>query len=94
MALDRRAMVKNLFDTLGNVAIGPGVRASATMDTSLSQIPFDREAAGRALDALGWRVPPGGKAGSGVRSRGGQPLRFRLLVPVSSQARMGMAVLI
>jgi peptide/nickel transport system substrate-binding protein len=90
MALDREAMVKNLFDTLGSVAIGPAVRASATTDTSLRQIPFDREAARRALDSLGWTVRPG----SAVRSRGGIPLRFRLIVPVSSQTRMNIAVLI
>lgn len=94
MALDRQAMVKNLFDTLGSVAIGPGIRAAATMDTSLRQIPFDREAARRALDSLGWRLPSGSGAGRGIRSRGGLPLRFRLLVPVSSLSRMNIAVLI
>ncbi len=92
MALDREGMVKNLFDTLADVSIGPAVRAAPTTDTTLRQIPFDRAGAERILDSLGW-VRPSGSAG-GVRSRHGIPLRFRLLVPVSSLSRMRMSVLI
>jgi peptide/nickel transport system substrate-binding protein len=90
MAIDRDAMVKNLFDTLASASIGPAVRAFPTTDTAIRQIPFDPARAARLLDSLGWRnVAPGG-----IRSRGANPLRFRLLVPVSSLSRMRMAVLI
>jgi peptide/nickel transport system substrate-binding protein len=90
MALDRESMAKNLFDTLARVSLGPTVRAFPTTDTSLSQIPFDRNAAARLLDSLGWRQPRRG----GIRTRKEKPLRFTLLVPVSSISRVRMAVLI
>ncbi len=93
MALDREGMVKNLFDTLADVSIGPTVRAAPTTDTTIRQIPFDRARAERLLDSLGW-VRPRGTAADAVRSRNGIPLRFRLLVPVSSLSRMRMSVLI
>ena len=90
MAMDRDAMVKNLFDTLASVSIGPAVRAFPTTDTALRRIPFDPRGAARLLDSLGWRTAGTG----GIRSRGGIPLRFRLIVPVSSLSRMRIAVLI
>jgi peptide/nickel transport system substrate-binding protein len=90
MALDRGAMVKNLFDSLATVSIGPTVRAYPTTDTSITQIPFDRAGAERLLDSLGWRASVAG----GVRSRNGVPLRFTVLVPVSSLSRVRIAVLI
>jgi peptide/nickel transport system substrate-binding protein len=90
MALDRHAMVQSLFGPLAAVSIGPAVRAFPTTDTSLVQIPFDRPRAERILDSLGWRRGEGG----GIRSRDGKPLQIRVLVPVSSQSRMRMSVLI
>ena len=89
MALDRRSMVQSLFGSLAAVSIGPAVRAFPTTDTSLAQIPFDRPGAERILDSLGWHRVDGG-----MRSRNGQPLKFSMLVPVSSQSRMRIAVLI
>ena len=89
MGLDRRALVRSLFDTLGHVLAGPFVRAQWSADTSLAQLPFDRPAAARTLDSLGWRVGP-----DGVRTRGGRPLAFRLLYPASSTNRKNMSVLI
>lgn len=89
MALDRKSMVKNLFDTLASVSIGPTVRAYLSTDTSIAQIPYDPAGAERILDSLGWkRLAPGR-----IRTRDGAPLRFKLLVPVSSMSRMRMAVL-
>ncbi len=90
MALDRGAMVRNLFDTLASVSVGPAVRAFPTTDTTLRQIPFDPAGAERLLDSLGFRRSEEG----GIRSRGGIALRFRLLVPVSSLSRTRIAVLI
>jgi peptide/nickel transport system substrate-binding protein len=90
MALDRQAMVKNVFDTLASVSIGPTVRAYPTTDTTLAQIPFDPAGASRILDSLGWRRSPP----NGMRSKNGVRLRFTTIVPVSSLSRMRMAVLI
>ncbi|MDO8501366.1 MAG: peptide ABC transporter substrate-binding protein [Gemmatimonadaceae bacterium] len=89
MAVDRRAMVKNLFDTLATVSIGPAVRAFPTTDTTLAQIPFDPAAAGRLLDSLGWRRPANG----GIRMRDGRRLAFTVIVPSSSMSRTRLAVL-
>ncbi len=90
MALDRKAMVQSLFDTLATVSIGPAVRALPTTDTSLKQIPHDPPGAGRLLDSLGWkRSTP-----TAIRVKNGKPLSFTLIVPVSSASRMKIAVLI
>jgi peptide/nickel transport system substrate-binding protein len=89
MALDRQAMVKNLFDTLAAVPVGPTVRAYATTDTSIVQIPFDTASAARILDSLGWK-----RGADGMRRRNGQPLQFTLIVPSTSRARVGIAPLI
>ncbi len=89
MALDRTAMVRSRFGSVGRVGLGPFTRAQWSSDTTLAQIPFDRAAAARTLDSLGWR------AGSdGVRARNGRPLAFRLLVPTSSANRQALAVLV
>jgi len=88
MAVDRKAIVRNVFDTLGLVAHGPATRILATSDTTLG-IPYDAQAAGRKLDSLGWK--PGS---DGVRARGKTPLAFALMVPTSSPIRMKIATLL
>jgi peptide/nickel transport system substrate-binding protein len=89
MALDRQLLVRSVFDTLGRVGLGPDVRAQWAADTSVNQIPFDRAAAARVLDSLGWRAGP-----DGMRTRNGKPLAFALMVPTSSTPRVNYAVLI
>ncbi|MBA3466439.1 MAG: peptide ABC transporter substrate-binding protein [Gemmatimonadaceae bacterium] len=88
MSVDRAALVRNVFDTLGLVARGPATRVLPTSDTTLGP-PYDTVAAGRMLDSLGWR-----RGGDGLRSRRGTPLRFSLMVPSSSATRMKLAVLL
>jgi peptide/nickel transport system substrate-binding protein len=88
MALDRPTMVRSVFDTVGQVGLGPFVRAQWSADTTLRQIAFDRAGAARTLDSLGWRTGP-----DGVLVRNGHPLAFGLLVPSSSKTRQSMAVL-
>ncbi len=90
MTLDRRSMVKNLFDTLGAVSIGPAVRAHPTTDTTITALPFDTVGAARILDSLGWRR----SAADGMRRRNGVPLRFTVIVPSTSMSRKKIAVLI
>jgi len=87
MALDRKSIVRNAYDSLADVAVGPTVRAYPTTDASLRQIPFDPDAARRALDSLGWKD----SNGDGVRDRNGAKLEFSLAVPTSSKSRNVMA---
>src|SRR3954467_3976094 len=56
MAVDRVALVRSVFDTLALPALGPTVRAYASTDPNLPQIPFDTARARQVLDSLGWRV--------------------------------------
>ena len=88
MALDRQLLVRSVFDSLGRVGLGPFVRAQWSADTTLTQIPFDRQSAMRLLDSLGWRT-----GADGVRARNGRPLAFTLILPTSSQPRQSFAVL-
>jgi len=88
MAIDRSALVRSVFDTLGLVAHGPATRILATSDTTIG-IPYDPEQASRTLDSLGWR-----RGADGMRSRGKTPLAFALMVPSSSAIRMKAAVVL
>ena len=87
MALDRQAMLRNVFDTLGTLGAGPFPRAIA--DTTLVLPPFDRTRAAALLDSAGWRL-----AADNMRSKNGKPLAFALVTPTSSRPRMRYAVLI
>lgn len=90
MAVDRKSIVQNVFDTLALPALGPTVRMFSTTDPDLPQIPFDLERSRQLLDSLGWRDTDA----DGVREQGGRPLQFTLSVPGSSRARAQIAVLI
>jgi peptide/nickel transport system substrate-binding protein len=91
MALDRRSIVANVYDTLATIALGPTVRAFPTTDpNSLRQIPFSPEGAAAILDSLGWVRG----LGEAVRKRGGRELAFDVVVSASSRPRLRMAVLI
>lgn len=88
MAVDKAAIVRNIFDTLGLVAGAPTTRIIATSDTS-TYIPYDPAAAARKLDSLGWK-----RRSDGMRARGNTPLAFQLMVPSSSTTRNRIAVLL
>jgi peptide/nickel transport system substrate-binding protein len=87
MALDREAMLRNVFDTLG--VLGAGPFPSAKRDTSLKLLPLDRARAAAMLDSVGWSM-----GADSVRSKNGRPLAFSIMVPNSSRPRMRYAVLI
>lgn len=89
LAVDRDAIVRAIFDTLGFRSYGPFTRAQPTADTTLRSIPFDRTAAGVLLDSLGWRD----RGADGVRRRAGRRLSFAVILPTSSRARERAAVL-
>ncbi len=88
MAVDRAAIVRSVFDTLGFVAHGPATRILTTSDTTIG-IPYDPVAAARTLDSLGWK-----RGTDGFRVRDKTPLAFALMVPTSSTTRMKIAVLL
>lgn len=90
MALDRQAMLQNVFAGVGRPAYGPFPRTLPFGDTSLAVPPYDVNAAKALLDSAGWREPSPGA----VRTRNGQPLRLNLLVPVSSRPRAAYSILI
>ncbi len=88
IAVDRSAIVRNVFDTLGLVAHGPATRILPTSDTTIG-IPYDPQRSARALDSLGWKRGP-----DGLRARGNTQLAFTLMVPISSPIRRKIAVLL
>lgn len=90
MAVDRKAIVKNVFDTLAYPSIGPVVRAQWTADTTIAMLPYDVAAAKALLDSLGWVDGNG----DGVREKGARPLAFALMSPSSSTPRRQSAVLL
>ena len=88
MAVDRASLVRNVFDSLAIPSIGPTVRAMATADTTIPQIPYDPQGAMRVLDSLGWHT-----GADGIRVRSGRTLAFTIMVPSSSKDREKLAVL-
>ncbi len=89
LATDRERVVRNVFDTLAAVAVGPAPRALAPGWRELKQLPYNPAAARALLDSLGWAAGP-----DGLRARGGVPLAFTVLVPTSSAVRQQLAVLL
>jgi len=89
MAVDRARIVRNAFDSLADVAVGPVPRALFPDWRQLRQLPYNVAAARSLLDTLGWRPGP-----DGVRAKGGAPLAFTVLVPTSSLVRQRLAVLL
>lgn len=89
MALDRHAMLRNVFDTTGHIGYGPFPAALATADTALVIPHHDPAHAAALLDSAGWALGP-----DSIRHRGGAALRLRLITPTSSAFRMQYAVLI
>ncbi len=87
MAVDRQAMLRNVFDTLGTLGSGPFARSVA--DTTISLPPYDRAHAAALLDSAGWTA-----GADGMRAKNGRPLAFTLAVPTSSRPRMRYAVLL
>ncbi len=89
MAIDRRAMLHNAFDTVGVPLYGPFPSGIAVADTTLPQIPYDTVAARALLDSAGWTIGP-----DGIRVKNGRRLAFGLLSPSSSAGRHQYAVLL
>ncbi len=90
MAVNRERIVRAVFDSLGEPAIGPVPRLGLSDTLAITPLPYDVEAARTLLDSADWRV-----AGpDGVRARDGVRLRVRVMVPSTSENRSRMAVLL
>ena len=90
MLVDRETIARSILDSLARGGLGPFPRGLSVADTTIRQIPFDTARAVAVLDSLGWRDANG----DGVRERDGRPLRFTLLVPTSSAARVKAATIL
>jgi peptide/nickel transport system substrate-binding protein len=90
MAVDRETLVRNVFDSLGVVALAPAPRALIPDTTALKPLAYDPAAARALLDSAGWRDTDG----DGYRERNGLALAFDVLVPNSSASRQRYAVLL
>jgi peptide/nickel transport system substrate-binding protein len=89
MVVDRRAMLHNVFGDKGRLGHGPFPITLSVADTTLRVPPFDTAAAAALLDSAGWR-----RGTEGMRSKGGRPLRFSLMVPSTSAPRKVYAQLL
>ena len=89
MAVDRRAMLRNVFGAYGAPAYGPFPHALPVADTTLPQLPYDTARARALLDSAGWLLGP-----DGVRAKAGRRLEFGITTPVSSAARRQYSVLL
>lgn len=86
MGVDRQRLARGIFGEGTSAPPGPMSQLLWINDVGIRTLPFDSEAAGRALDSLGWK--PGS---NGVRRRGAQSLRFDILVPGTSPVRRDLA---
>lgn len=75
-AIDREAIVKNILRGDAQAAYGPILPFMVGYNKLETEPRFDRERAERILEEAGWK-----KDDSGVRSKDGKKLSFRLLVP-------------
>lgn len=90
MAVDRQAMLTNVFGKLGVLARGPFAKGFGLADTTIQLLPYDTTAAKALLDSAGWRAATPGA----IRTKNGKPLQFALMTPSSSVPRRQYAVLI
>lgn len=88
LGIDRQAIIDAVLEGYGRPATGPIGPWHWAYDTAWRPIPFDPDSARALLEAAGWVDADG----DGVRERGGEALRFRLLTPDNS-LRRDMAVM-
>lgn len=88
LALDRARIAATIFHGQADVANGllppNSIFARANGASALAADPAGSAA---LLDAAGWRAGP-----DGMRSRGGMPLQFSLIVPSANPTYLGLAV--
>ncbi|HEX4684589.1 MAG TPA: peptide ABC transporter substrate-binding protein [Gemmatimonadaceae bacterium] len=89
MAVDRGAMLQNVFGPTGRIGRGPFPAVVGYADTTLKLPPYDTVAAKALLDSAGWRV-----GANGIRVKNGVPLKFTMTTTTTSLFRRRYAVLL
>jgi peptide/nickel transport system substrate-binding protein len=89
MAVDRQAVLQNVFGNTGRISHGPFPMTVGYADSTLRVPPFDTTAAKAMLDSAGWRL-----GSNGFRAKAGRPLRFTLLIPTTSLFRQKYGTLL
>ena len=89
MAVDREAMLRNVFGTRGRLGHGPFPMTLGVADSTLRLPPFDSAAAAALLDSAGWR-----RGADGFRAKAGRPLGFSIMTLTTSAPRKAYAQLI
>jgi len=82
MAVDRVAMLRNVFGDKGLIAHGPFPMMLSAADSTIKLPPYDTAAASALLDSAGWR-----RGADGMRNKHGTLLKFSLLMPATSALR-------
>jgi peptide/nickel transport system substrate-binding protein len=90
MAVDRANLAKSALGDIGKVPPGPMSSLLWIWDEDTRTLPYDTAQAARILNARGWRDHDG----DAVRDRDGQPLEFRVAVPMTSTLRRQYAQLL
>jgi peptide/nickel transport system substrate-binding protein len=86
LALDRPAMVDQIWHGQAEVARGTQPPASWAAGPASIEYPYDPQQAARLLDEAGWQKGP-----DGVRQREGQRLSFRLVATGADPTRRALA---
>jgi peptide/nickel transport system substrate-binding protein len=89
MAVDRKGMLQNVFGDLGRIGHGPFPMGQTASDSTIRLPAYDTTAAAAMLDSSGWK-----RGADGMRSKNGHPLRFSILLPNTSVARLKYAPLL
>jgi peptide/nickel transport system substrate-binding protein len=89
-ATNNERIVRAVFDTIGQPAIGPVPRRALPANAALRPLAFDTAAARALLDSAGWSTV----GADGIRRKDGARLRLEVLVPGTSENRNRMAVLL
>jgi len=87
LALDREGYVRSVLHGLGAPISSPFAQLLPAAETTMAAARFDPDEAARLLNAAGWKVERRG----GLRTRGGRPFRFTLLVFAGSEDHVQFA---
>ncbi len=84
MALNREAIVQNVFNGLGKMTTGPYAMENPCYDKSITAWPFDLKAAAAKLDEAGWKDSDGDGIRDKVIKGRKQPFEFTMVTYGSS----------
>ncbi len=89
-ATNNERIVRAVFDTIGQPALGPVPRRALPAAATIRSLSFDTATARALLDSAGWSTV----GADGIRQKNGTRLRIEVLVPGTSENRNRMAVLL